>query len=230
MRNVCLLITLLAATSIALGDQLESERVKTEKTVVQPTTLSVTDAVRIEDQLIGVEGAFWVEEYSDPQGHVTHSVFVQSGEKDWIVDEFTIAAEEDRFGPLGTTWSGVIDGEQVQGTIRASLDEPYTEIVLEMVQLDQDGNAVTNVSVTSQSSDFSRTISPAAVWPYKSYCGCDSLNTLCASTADCTVSLGCPSGSTDVCHWIIIFDPWFMAAAARPEFTGEQLVGDALSR
>lgn len=122
---------------------------------------------------------------------------------------------------VGRGWTGQMDGESVSGTLRVySEDIESGDVCFHWQATNGDDKVVLDVVVTTDTEaahQVTEAFGSLAVWPWKAYCGCDGLNTLCAhEPLDCQLHAACPSGSGDTCHWYIIFDPWYACSMLEP--------------
>ena len=122
---------------------------------------------------------------------------VASSSSVWRVDHVMV---DRRITAQGLPWTGFDQsGQPVDGTLRLMLD-PAGNFRLEISQA---GVTVADVEV-----DPGVALEAMISWPFKRYCGCNNLNTICASNANCTTGAACPGTPGQICRWHIIFDPW----------------------
>ncbi|MGD8452523.1 MAG: hypothetical protein PVJ57_11950 [Phycisphaerae bacterium] len=173
--------------------------------------------------LAGDAGAFMIEQMNGASGCLVLNLTFLPAEVGRSEVSVTGVVFEDAHskGHQGRAWSGEMNGERVRGTLRVLMEDPGSgDVCFHWHAIDGAGCSVLDLAITvdvDAAHELVTELGGVGVWPWKSYCGCDSLNVLCASNRHCQQPTPCPSGSPDTCHWIIIFDPWYIATGAQSQ-------------
>jgi|GEM_PF-6720524 len=172
--------------------------------------ITIENAVIVDGVFVGENGVLCVDRMVKEPGVVTYSVTAVTDHLRWMVTDMRPDEKSNALSHAGAAWTGLRDGKEVKGTIRVFTEAPFDHLTIQISESsgrDTLARIVVHVSPTETNLH-----AVAAVWPFKAYCGCNNLNTLCASDSHCTYSSACPSTPGQVCHWYIIFDPWTVQA------------------